>query len=63
MKLRTKILLLLIPLIILPMLAMGWIAYSELNEKSKQTAFGDRPDRDSAGIARLPGTDHRPGRR
>ncbi len=41
MKLRTKILLLLIPLIILPMLAMGWIAYSELNEKSKQTAFAE----------------------
>ncbi|MEA2079272.1 MAG: hypothetical protein U9P00_05330, partial [Pseudomonadota bacterium] len=41
MKLRTKILLLLIPLIILPMLAMGWIAYSELNEQSKQKAFAE----------------------
>ena len=41
MKLRTKILLLLIPLIVLPMLAMGWIAYSELNEKSKQKAFAE----------------------
>ena len=41
MKLRTKILLLLIPLIVVPMLAMGWIAYSELNEKSKQKAFAD----------------------
>ena len=41
MKLRTKILLLLIPLIVTPMLAMGWIAYSELNEKSKQKAFAE----------------------
>ncbi|MGB5298955.1 MAG: EAL domain-containing protein [Thiogranum sp.] len=41
MKLRTKILLLLIPLIVAPMLAMGWIAYSELNEKSKQKAFAE----------------------
>jgi diguanylate cyclase (GGDEF)-like protein len=41
MKLRTKILLLLIPLIVVPMLAMGWIAYSELNEKSKQKAFAE----------------------
>jgi len=41
MKLRTKILLLLIPLIVLPMLIMGWIAYSELNEKSKQKAFAE----------------------
>jgi diguanylate cyclase (GGDEF)-like protein len=41
MKLRTKILLLLVPLMVLPMLAMGWIAYSELNEKSKQKAFAE----------------------
>lgn len=41
MKLRTKILLLLTPLIVAPMLAMGWIAYSELNEKSKQKAFAE----------------------
>ncbi|MEN8762859.1 MAG: EAL domain-containing protein [Thiogranum sp.] len=41
MKLRTKILLLLIPLIVVPMLTMGWVAYSELNEKSKQKAFAE----------------------
>ena len=41
MKLRSKILLLVIPLIVLPMLVMGWIAYSELNEKFKQKAFAE----------------------
>ena len=41
MKLRTKILLLLIPLIVVPMLAMGWVAYSELNKKSEQNAFAE----------------------
>ena len=41
MKLRSKILLLVIPLIVMPMLVMGWIAYSELNEKSKQKAFAE----------------------
>ena len=41
MKLRTKILLLLIPLIVVPMLAMGWVAYSELNKKSEQKAFAE----------------------
>jgi len=51
MKLRTKILLLLIPLIVVPMLAMGWIAYSELNEKSKQKAFAEM----QASIDRLGG--------
>ena len=41
MKLRTKILLLLIPLIVVPMLAMGWVTYSELNKKSEQKAFAE----------------------
>jgi diguanylate cyclase (GGDEF)-like protein len=39
MKLRTKIPLLLVPLIVLPLFVVGWIAYSELRETSEQAMF------------------------
>ena len=39
MKLRSKILLILLPLTIAPLFAMGWIAYSELQHVSEEKAF------------------------
>lgn len=41
MKLRTKIPLLLVPLTVIPLFAVGWIAYSELRETSEQAMFGE----------------------
>lgn len=41
MKLRFKLPLLLIPLIILPPLVLGWIAYTELRTTSEQRVFGE----------------------
>lgn len=39
MKLRLKILLILLPLTIVPLVSMGWIAYAELHSVSEQKAF------------------------
>lgn len=39
MKLRTKILLLLFPLITIPLLLTGWLAYNELKQISEQKTF------------------------
>ena len=41
MKLRTKILLLLVPLIVLSLLMLGWFAYIELRKTSEQRVFGE----------------------
>ena len=41
MKLRTKILLLLTPLIVLSLLLLGWFAYIELRKTSEQRVFGE----------------------
>lgn len=39
MKLRLKILLILLPLTIVPLVSMGWIAYGELQSLSEENAF------------------------
>ena len=39
MKLRLKILLILLPLTIVPLVSMGWIAYGELQSVSEEKAF------------------------
>ncbi len=39
MKLRAKILLLLVPLTVLPLLALGWIAYGELRSSAESRVF------------------------
>jgi signal transduction histidine kinase/DNA-binding response OmpR family regulator len=39
MKLRTQVSVLLIPLTILPLLVLGWIAYTQLRETSEQSVF------------------------
>ena len=41
MKLRTKIPLLLVPLIVLSLLALGWYAYGQLRAASEQRVFGE----------------------
>ncbi len=41
MKLRTKIALLLVPLIVSPLFTVGWFAYSELWETSEQAMFNE----------------------
>jgi diguanylate cyclase (GGDEF)-like protein len=40
-KIRTKILLLLVPLIVLSLLMLGWFAYIELRKTSEQRVFGE----------------------
>jgi diguanylate cyclase (GGDEF)-like protein len=40
-KLRTKILFLLVPLIVMSLLVLGWFAYIELRETSEQRVFGE----------------------
>jgi diguanylate cyclase (GGDEF)-like protein len=40
-KIRTKILLLLVPLIVLSLLILGWFAYIELRKTSEQRVFGE----------------------
>ncbi len=40
-KLRTKILLLLVPLIVMSLLVLGWFAYLELRATSEQRVFGE----------------------
>ena len=44
MTLRVKILLLLIPLIVAPLFAMGWIAYGELSQVSQNKSFDAMAD-------------------
>jgi len=39
MKLQTKILLLLLPLVIIPLISLGWIAYHQLQTTSQRTIF------------------------
>ena len=41
MKLRTKIPLVLVPLIVLSLLGLGWFAYGQLREASEQRVFGE----------------------
>lgn len=41
MKLRIKIPILLIPLTVIPLLVLGWIAYTELRDTSEQRVFGE----------------------
>ena len=41
MKIRTKILLLLVPLIVMSLLLLGWFAYLELRKTSEQRVFGE----------------------
>ena len=41
MKLRTKIPLILVPLIVLSLLGLGWFAYVQLRESSEQRMFGE----------------------
>ncbi len=39
-KLRSKILLLVIPLVVIPLLWLGWTAYARLEDVSRSTALG-----------------------
>jgi len=39
MKLRVKILIMLIPLIVLPLLTLGWIAYERFKSTAQQTSI------------------------
>ncbi|MEE8428266.1 MAG: hypothetical protein V3S33_02025, partial [Gammaproteobacteria bacterium] len=40
LKLQNKILLLLVPLTVVPLLMLGWFAYSQLFETAKERTFG-----------------------